>query len=516
MQRFYKPVNDLKHDQHGKRIRLLLVASYALIFCIMLGVMALTYKSGADIISLGTKNHDVSHPITLQIINLKLAINDSNRLINTWLAKPNANLLKTYKKANQRLNAELKKLSVLTHNLKNLSLLSEKINANQIIIEQSQQAENRLKHWDNSHIIVQNFININKLIDQLIREHTLVSHKNSQQVYTKLSQIIKANIGTMIFTLLFGILLIYKISKHVVNLLDELNQNKNDANDATRIAEQKTIELDNTSRVLIKTNQNLIDSIENLKNTRDQLVQNEKMASLGELVAGIAHEINTPIGVGVTAASHLQDSVSIFTQKFESGKITKTEFSDFLNDANEATRILLNNLECAAKLISSFKQIAVDQTSEDRRVFNIKDTIEETLLSLRPKIKHTNITIKLHCPDDIEIDSFPGSYSQVISNLVTNSLIHAYDENDIGKIELHITQSNKALNILYCDDGKGIAEENIKKVFDPFFTTRRGSGGSGLGLNLIFNIITQQLKGTININNKQSGVCFDMKLPRQF
>ena len=518
MQPFQQLVNNFRQDdQHGKHIRLLLVASYTIIFCIMLGAMAVTYKSGTDIISLGTKNHQISHPITLQIINLKLAINESNRLINTWLAKPNTEIFKAYKQANQQLNAELKKLLDLTHTPSRFSHLLKKIKDNQIIIEQAQHTEKKSEHWENSHLIIQNFIAINSLINQLIREQTLTSHENNQQVYIKLSQIIKANIGTMLFTLLFGLLLIFKINKHVVSLLNELKRNKEDADHAKSVAELKTVELDNTSRVLIKTNRNLIDSIENLKNTRDQLVQNEKMASLGELVAGIAHEVNTPMGIGVTAASHLQDLVAIFTQKFESGKITKTEFSDFLNDANEVTHILLTNLERGAKLISSFKQIAVDQTSEDRRLFNLKNTVEETLLSLHPKIKQTKISVDITCPENIELDSYPGSYSQVISNLVTNSLIHAYDKNDSGKIGIQISTTAQELSIRYCDDGKGIAEENKKKVFDPFFTTRRGSGGSGLGLNLIFNIITQQLKGEINIqDNTQStttGTCFDIKLP---
>ena len=516
MHRLYRLINKLKHDRHGQHIRLLLIVSYSIIFCIMLTAMAITYKSGTDIISLGTQTHKNSHPVTLQIISLKLSVNESNQLINTWLAKPNKEMFNEYKKANQRLNQKLNKLISLTSNNKTplINSLSSEIHKNQSLIKSSLLVSNSLEHWKNARRIIQNNSSINELIDQLIKEHTLTSQKNSQQLNNNLSQIIKVNIGIMFFALLFGLVIVFKISKHVVNLLDELNQNRADADTARTTAEQKSLELDNTSRVLIKTNRNLIDSIENLNSTRDQLVQNEKMAALGELVAGVAHEINTPVGIGVTAASHLQDAVIIFTRKFNEGEITKTEFSNFLNNANEGSEILLNNLQRAAKLIRSFKQIAVDQTSENRRNFNIKETIEETLLSLQPKIKQTYIKIELECPENIEIDSYPGSYSQIISNLITNSLIHGYKSSDNGTINIMVIVDAKNIHITYCDDGCGIPEENRSKVFDPFFTTRRGTGGSGLGLNLVFNIVTQQLKGEILIADTQKkGLCFEITLP---
>ncbi|MCW9047714.1 MAG: HAMP domain-containing histidine kinase [Gammaproteobacteria bacterium] len=515
MHRFYSLINELKHDQHGQHIRLLLIASYSIIFCIMLAAIAITYKSGSDVITLGTQTHKNSHPVTLQIIALKLSINESNQLINTWLAKPNKEMLNAYKKSKQRLNNELKKLISLTKDNKQLiSTLTAEIQNNQKQIKDTLLITNSLDHWKNAREIIKNSSSINNLIDELIKQHTLVSQNNSQKLNNKLSQIINVNIGIMLFALLFGLVIVFKISKHVVNLLDELNKNRADADTARTTAEQKSQELDNTSRVLIKTNRNLIDSIEKLNSTRDQLVQNEKMASLGELVAGVAHEINTPVGIGVTAASHLQDTISIFTKKFEIGKITKTEFARFLHNANEGSEILLNNLHRAAKLIRSFKQIAVDQTSEDRRNFNIKETIEETLLSLQPRIRKTRVKIKLECPEDIEIDSFPGSYSQIISNLITNSLIHGYKENDKGLININVTTSTKSILIKYCDDGCGIPEENLSRAFDPFFTTRRGLGGSGLGLHLVYNIITQQLKGEILITkNREKGLCFEINLP---
>jgi len=515
MHRFYSLINELKHDQHGQHIRLLLIASYSIIFCIMLAAIAITYKSGSDIITLGTQTHENSHPVTLQIISLKLSINESNQLINTWLAKPNKEMLNAYKKSNQRLNSKLKKLISLTKNNKPLiSTLAAEVQNNQNLIKNTLLMENRLEHWNNAREIIKNSSSINNLIDKLIKEHTLVSQENSQKLNNKLSQIINVNIGIMFFALLFGLVIVFKISKHVVNLLEELNKNRADAVKARTTAEQKSQELDNTSRVLIKTNHNLIDSIEKLNSTRDQLVQNEKMASLGELVAGVAHEINTPVGIGVTAASHLQDAVSVFSKKFETGQITKTEFASFLHNANEGSEILLNNLHRAAKLIRSFKQIAVDQTSENRRNFNLKETIEETLLSLQPKIKRTHIKTKLECPDGIEIDSFPGSYSQIISNLITNSLIHGYEDNDEGLIKIIVTSNKSNLLMKYCDDGCGIPEENRNKAFDPFFTTRRGLGGSGLGLHLVYNIITQQLKGEILIsNNQEKGLCFEITLP---
>lgn len=328
------------------------------------------------------------------------------------------------------------------------------------------------------------------------------------------SNLIKASIGIMVFALFSAFIIMIKIIKHVVNLVDEVNHNRDWANNARDIAEQKSLELDNTSRVLIKTNHNLINSIEELNNTRDQLVLNEKMASLGELVAGVAHEINTPIGISVTAASHLQDTVNSFTIKFESGEITKTEFSNFLQDSNEGCDILLHNLHRAAKLIRSFKQVAVDQTSEHRRQFNLKETIEETLISLRPKTRKTQITINLDCPNNIIINSFPGDYSQIISNLITNSLLHAFSANEKGTINIHVTLSESNINISYCDDGKGVNKENLNKLFTPFYTTQRGEGGSGLGLHIVFNIVTHKLKGDIKpLTVCDDGLCFELALP---
>ena len=293
MPRFYSYINDLKYDQRGQHIRSLLIVSYVIIFCILFAAMATTYKAGSEIISFSTETHKSSHPVTLQIISLKLSINESHQLINTWLAKPNKEILSAYNKSNNRLNTELKNLSSSAKNNRPLiTLLSKNIKHNQDFIKKSQLIiNNNVEHWSNAQKIIQNYLSINKTIDQLIRDHTIISQKNSQKLNNKLSQIINVNISIMLFALLFGLIIIYKISKHVVSLLKELNEIREAAVSARNIAEQKTLELDNTSRVLIKTNRNLVDSIENLNNTRDQLVQNEKMASLGELVAGVAHEI---------------------------------------------------------------------------------------------------------------------------------------------------------------------------------------------------------------------------------
>jgi len=243
-------------------------------------------------------------------------------------------------------------------------------------------------------------------------------------------------------------------------------------------------------------------SIKVIKEAQAKLVQSEKMAALGGLVAGVAHEINTPVGVGITAASHLETATKDFEKLFEGEQMKKSDLSSFLSTSKEASRILLTNLTRAAQLIQGFKQVSVDQTAGVKRVIDIKEYIDKILLSLHPKIKQTKHKIEVICPDKLIVDTFPGALSQILTNLIMNSLNHAYKENESGTITISIKKNEGQLEIEYKDDGKGIDSEHINHVFDPFFTTKRASGGTGLGMNIVYNLVTQKLNGQINCVSK--------------
>jgi len=246
----------------------------------------------------------------------------------------------------------------------------------------------------------------------------------------------------------------------------------------------------------------LSQTLENLRATQSQLVEAEKMAALGGLVAGVAHEINTPVGVGVTAASLLEGKTAALLQIYETGQMKRSDLEKYLDTASQSSQMLLTNLNRAAELIQSFKQVAVDQSSEERREFSIKAYLEEVLLRLRPKLKRTRHTIEINGNDSLTLDSFPGVFSQIVTNLVMNSLLHAYGPDDAGQLTFEFRQEDGRFIFEYADDGKGISEEDLSKIFDPFFTTKRGQGGSGLGLHIIYNLVTQRLEGTIRCESE--------------
>lgn len=238
-------------------------------------------------------------------------------------------------------------------------------------------------------------------------------------------------------------------------------------------------------------------ALDQLRVAQNQLVQQEKMASLGGLVAGVAHEINTPVGVGVTAASHLQQEVRALSQAVHDDTLSKQRFGQALRTFEQASDIILLNLTRAADLINSFKRVAVDQSSDERRRVNLKAYIEEVLFSLKPKLKTTKHRIELDCAEDIEIVTIPGALSQILTNLVVNSIIHAYEPNVAGLMKIEVRRKTERIELKFSDDGSGIPEDHLSRIFDPFFTTRRGQGGTGLGLHIVFNLVHQTLGGTI-------------------
>jgi len=255
-------------------------------------------------------------------------------------------------------------------------------------------------------------------------------------------------------------------------------------------------------------------TLQKLQDTQEHLVQSEKMASLGGLVAGVAHEINTPIGVGLTAATHLHEEANRLSDKFISGNLKKSDFVSFVEVATQSTKIVEANLVRASDLIRSFKQVAVDQSSEEKRQIKVIEYIDEVLESLRPNLKRAKHEITISGDHDTEIVTHPGALSQIVTNLVMNSVIHAYDEGDVGHIRILVEQNNKSTLLKYSDDGKGMDEDVCNKIFEPFFTTKRGSGGSGLGMHILYNQVTQTLGGSIDLHsNPGQGTTFEIKIP---
>jgi len=253
-------------------------------------------------------------------------------------------------------------------------------------------------------------------------------------------------------------------------------------------------------------------SIVELQQTQQHLVQSEKMAGLGGLVAGIAHEINTPVGIGLTAITHFIETTKELGEKYHAQQISKQYFDMYLKSSSDCANIINRNLERTAELVNSFKLISVDQSSDERRTFNVSDYIDEILVSVSHITKRSQAQVCVICDESIEIASYPGAFAQIISNLLINSTIHAYPNNEQGTIVIAIIHQANNLELVYQDDGIGISSENLQKIFEPFFTTNREHGGSGLGLNIIYNIVTNQLKGSISCESEvNNGTKFTIK-----
>ena len=245
-----------------------------------------------------------------------------------------------------------------------------------------------------------------------------------------------------------------------------------------------------------------------------ELMQAEKMASLGELVAGVSHEINTPIGICVTAVTHLNTLTKNVINDFNQSALTKSALSNYMLESAETAEIIYMNLSKASELVQSFKQIAADRITWDKRLFDLIEYISEVLISLRPKLKNLHHTIEFDTSKKMEIESYPGAFSQIITNLVMNSVIHAFPKGMTGTIVIDAVDIDEKLVLTVSDNGTGIAPENVDKVFEPFFTTKRGQGGSGLGLNIVYNLVTQTLSGKIYCYSVPGkGTSFIIKIP---
>jgi signal transduction histidine kinase len=323
--------------------------------------------------------------------------------------------------------------------------------------------------------------------------------------YAQNKELVLGTAAVFVTLVLFILLLLFHIMR------------RKRAEQALRRSERKLRSLnENLEHIVSDRTSELRESLEHLQQAQDQLVQAEKMAALGGLVAGIAHEINTPVGIGVTAASYLNEQTSSLKSSFESGGLTESVFAEYLSAADESARTILVNLKRAAELISSFKQVAVDQNREEQRRFNLREYLDEILISLRPKFKHTAHRVLVECPEDLVMESLPGVLMQVVTNLVMNSLIHGFRDREAGTVTMDVTREQEDMvKILYRDDGVGMTEEQVRKIYDPFYTTRRLEGGTGLGMHIVYNLVTRTLGGTIICSSEPGeGTVFTISIPR--
>jgi signal transduction histidine kinase/FixJ family two-component response regulator len=274
---------------------------------------------------------------------------------------------------------------------------------------------------------------------------------------------------------------------------------------------------ENQERLVAERTIELSSALENLKAAQKQLVEKEKMASLGGLVAGISHEINTPLGVGVTAASFLNQKLSKFKDEFLLGNIKKSTFSNFIDITMESSSIVMSNLRSVSDLVQKFKNIAVDLSHVSLKEFNIYECFEKIINGLSSEIEKHNHKIDIQCNKELALENYPREFIQIFSNLIMNSIVHGYENQKNGNLKIAVSQDQLQTRFIYSDDGKGIPKEFLKKIFDPFFTIRRNQGDTGLGLHIVYNIVSHKMGGDIHCESEVGkGSQFIINLPNQF
>lgn len=257
-------------------------------------------------------------------------------------------------------------------------------------------------------------------------------------------------------------------------------------------------------------------ALKHLRETQASLIEAEKLAALGRLVAGVAHEVNNPVGISLTVASSLERKVALFAEEVERGSLRRSSLNEFVAASRDAASQLVGNLNRAAELIQSFKQVAADRSYSDQRTFNLADLTDQVVMSLRPGIRKQNLTLSVECEQGLVMNSYPGPYGQVLTNLFLNSVAHAFPGGGAGEVRIAARAAgDDHVEVTYSDNGCGMTPEIRRRAFDPFFTTRREEGGTGLGLHIVYSIVTSRLGGQITLESEPGkGTRVQMILPR--
>lgn len=341
---------------------------------------------------------------------------------------------------------------------------------------------------------------------QLLLLHQGVYSEKRKKLQTSSKDSAETIISLIVALLAAGLIVVSRILKQIRAALKRQKATEEEIRELNLVLEDR----------VEQRAQELKHSFDQLHQTQDKLVESEKMAALGGLVAGIAHEINTPLGVCATANSYLIQRVKHYTGNYDVANLTRTDFASLIATLDESTHFIQTNLERASGLIRSFKQVAVDRSNDEVRKFNLHSYLSEIILSLEPEIKKLKPDIAINCDRFLDITSHPGAIAQIITNLVMNSLIHGFEDRNVKnpRIEISVTPESEYINLHYSDNGKGASPEQLKKIFDPFFTTRRNHGGSGLGLHIVYNLVSQTLGGSIDCHSTPGeGIKFRIKIP---
>ncbi|MCG7543428.1 ATP-binding protein [Pseudoalteromonas sp. MM17-2] len=289
----------------------------------------------------------------------------------------------------------------------------------------------------------------------------------------------------------------YELEKQKLNLTEEIELRRH------------------TEQELLTKQSEMQRYVDELNLAQERLLGSEKMAALGGLVAGITHDINTPVGIGVTATSFLQERLDAIEHAYKEKTLSPKALEEFIKDAKQSTELLTSNLARASELVASFKQIAVDQASEAVRTINFKEYLGEVIRSLHPKIKKTQHQVDVNCPDNLVLNLPAGAISQIFTNLIMNSLIHGFEDVEKGTITIDVSENDGLVDINYRDNGRGVDAEQLDKLFDPFFTTKRDQGGSGLGTHITFNLVKQTLGGEIEVSSEPGqGLQYRITIPK--
>ena len=355
-----------------------------------------------------------------------------------------------------------------------------------------------IKHPEQAETIAPQILRMNRLFQQLKQNLDDFHKKIYKNFINNLNQskndadlILYFSITLALFYLVFIGILVYFMNKNskMTYLIEQQNSNLE-----TRV-KQRTQDLEQAHEELLQAH--------------DELIRAEKMAALGQLVSGVAHEVNTPLGISITAASHLEQEVKSFSQAFTQGGITKSHLRGLMTELEEGMALLQNNLQRAAQLIKNFKKVAVDQSVEETREIVLDEYLDEILTSLAPKWKHLTLDVQTRFDKDIKIITYPGVLAQIVTNLISNAIMHGFNngqyqqESQNNVIRLELTRSEYYVKLVVHDNGKGIPDALVNKIFEPFFTTARDKGGSGLGMHIVFNLISQKLQGTIVCESKE-------------
>jgi signal transduction histidine kinase len=291
---------------------------------------------------------------------------------------------------------------------------------------------------------------------------------------------------------------------------------RDELGDMARATNVFITEIGRREQALRKSKDRADAALAELQKTQTDLIQAEKLASLGQLVAGVAHEINTPLGIALTTATLLGDEAKRFGEAAATGRLQRSVLERFVERMREGTQLLFGNLSRAADLVHSFKQVAADQASGERRPFLMDAWLQDLLTSLRPILRKTKHEVLTECPPGVMIDTYPGALGQVLTNLLTNAVSHDYADGQAGRLSIRVSEPRlDTVRIVFSDDGKGIPPENVGKVFDPFFTTGRTTGNTGLGLHIVYNLVTSRLQGHVNLYSKVGrGTRFTIDIPK--